>query len=320
VRGISKRRAWALGLGALAGLLALAAWPRPAPLPSGLGGTLAFVSDRDGADTLYCRSLPDGAVRRLTFTTEPVRAPAIAPDGTRIAFSMGGRIGVVSLPGGEVRFLTLGIDWSDSVPAWRPDGKALAVAARGRNAVHDEIHLLEIETADGQLARTPLTASRGLDHGEPRFSPDGQALVCVREDHVFRIGLADGRPQRVTTGFRKYRSPRFLPSGRLLALWTQDKQFGLDVMDLDGRNRATLAQGTAFYRSIAPSPDGRYFAAAFGYDLQFRPAEALSLARTEDVRLLDGQGRVLGSLARSWGASSHSPDWGVSHGELAVPP
>ncbi len=81
-------------------------------------------------------------------------------------------------------------------------------------------------------------------------------------------------------------------------------------MDPDGKNRETLSQGTALYRSAAPSPDGRYLAASFSYDLEFHPAEALRVRKTEEVRLLDAQGRAKGLLARSWSQSSHSPDWG----------
>jgi Tol biopolymer transport system component len=268
------------------------------------------VSDRGGPDAIYLRRLPRGGEERLTFTGEPAREPALSPDGTRVAFSVGGRIGLVSLPSRDVRILTLGIDWRDSAPAWRPDGKALVVVARGRNADHGELHILEIETADGQVVRTPLTESRGLGYDAPRFSPDGLTVVAVREDSLFRIALADGRPVRLTGGFRSYRAPRFLRSGRLLALWSQEKQFGFEVMDLDGKNRETLARGTVFYRAAAPSPDGRYLAADFSYDLAFHPSEALRPGKAGELRLLDAQGRPLGTLARSWRDSSHSPDWG----------
>jgi Tol biopolymer transport system component len=300
-----------IGLGALVlGGAAFLAWPRRPPLPGDLAGAVAFVSDRAGLDAIYLRRLPGGEDRRLTYTGEPAREPAISPDGTRVAFSMGGRIGVVSLHSGDVRILTLGIDWRDGAPSWRPDGRALVVVAQGRDSDHAELHLLEVDPPDGQVVRTPLTESRGLSYASPRFSPDGTAVVCVREDHVFRISLADGRPTRLTGGFRRYRSPRFLTSGRLLALWSQEKEFGIDVMDANGKNRETLSQGTAFYRSVAPSPHGRYLAAAFAYDLQFHPAEALKLRKVEEVRLLDERGQPLGPLARSWRDSSHSPDWG----------
>ena len=103
---------------------------REIPLPPDLTGTLVFVSDRGGADTLYARTLPAGPDRRLTWFSEAVREPAVSPDRRRVAFSVGGRIGVVSLATGDVRLLTLGVDWRDSMPAWRPDGQALVVASR----------------------------------------------------------------------------------------------------------------------------------------------------------------------------------------------
>jgi len=305
-----RRRAILTTVLGVLGVAAFVGWPRSHPIPDDLNGAIVFVSDRAGTEALFIRRLPRGEDRRLTFASEPVREPALSPDGTRVAFSMGGRIGLVSLLGGDVRILTLGIDWRDGAPAWRPDGKALVVVALGRRVDHGELHLLEIDTADGQLARTPLTESRGLAYESPRFSPDGASVFAVREEHIFRISLADGRPSRITGGFRKYRSPRFLPSGRLLAPWTLEKQFGIDVMDADGKNRETLSRGTALYRSVSPSGDGRYLAASFSYDLEFHPAEALKLRKTQEVRLLDAQGRLLGPLAASWSVSNHSPDWG----------
>jgi Tol biopolymer transport system component len=274
-----------------------------------VGGTLVFVSDRGGQDALYARELPGGEDRRLTFSEEPVRDPAMAPDGTRAAFSMGGRIGIATLTG-EVRYLTLGVDRRDQSPSWRPDGKALVVVSKERNAANGELHVLELDTPDGQVARVPLTQSRGLDHQSPVFSPKGDFVVCVREDHLFRISLGDGRASRLTGGFRTYRSPRFLPSGRLAALWSQEKLYGLDVMDPDGKNRETLDQGTAYYRALSPSPDGRFFAATFVFDLRFHLTVALKTRKTEEVRLLDDHGRPLGDLCRAWGHSNHSPDWG----------
>ncbi|HET8644494.1 MAG TPA: hypothetical protein VFO85_03330, partial [Vicinamibacteria bacterium] len=109
----------------------------------------------------------------------------------------------------------------------------------------------------------------------------------------------------LTRGFRAMRCPRFLPDGRLVALWTEDKQFGIDVLSPDGATRETLAQGTDYYRTIAPSPDGRYLAVA----LAFR-TDALRLRQNESVVLIDAQGRRRGDLARSWRSATGSPFWG----------
>ena len=298
-----------LFLGAL-GLTALWWWPRSAPLPADLKGALVFVSDRAGTDALFLRRLPRGEDQRLTFASEPVEEPAFSPDGTRVAFSMGGRIGVVSLPGGDVRILTLGIDWRDRGPAWRPDGKGLVVVARGRKPTTASCTFSRSTRGTGRWCAPPSRRAAVSLTSHPGSHPTARSSSRFARTTSSGSSLADGRASRVTSGFRKYRSPRFLPSGRLLALWTQEKQFGIDVMDPDGRNRETLSQGTALYRSGAPSPDGRYLAASFSYDLEFHPAEALKLRKTQEVRLLDAQGRALGPLVRSWSQSNHSPDWG----------
>jgi len=307
---MSKRRVGALTLGAALAVALLAVLFRAGhSLPANLAGTLVFVSDRDGTEALYWRRLPKDSARRLTQASDPVRDPAIAPDGLRVAFAMAGRIGIVTLPAGDVRMVTLGVDFRDAMPAWLPDGKGLVVSGRRSSGETASLHLLDLE-GDGPVGRHPLTQTRGLDDTSPVVSPIGSSVVFVREDHLWRVSLADGRTVRLTGGFRKSRAPRFLPSGRLVCLWSEGKQHGIDVLDADGKNRETLWQGSIYYRTIAPSPDGRYFAATFTYDLAFHPADALKIRQTEEVRLLDQRGQPLAILERSGRFVNHSPDWG----------
>jgi Tol biopolymer transport system component len=279
-------------------------------LPPDLAGTLVFVSDRSGVESLHVRRLPRGPDRRITSTSEPVRDPALSPDGRRVAFAMGGQIGVVTLATEDVRMLTLGVDWHDASPSWRPDGKAIAVSSRRGAGANAGLHLLDLELAEGGVVRHVLTQTRGKDDLSPAFAPDGLSLVFVREENLFRLSLADGRTARLTGSFRRYRRARFLPRGRIVALWSQDKRFGIDAMDADGRNRETLSEGPVCYRTIAPSPDGRYLVATFAFDLGFHPTDAFRPRKTEEIRLLDARGAALGTLAGSWRHTNHSPDWG----------
>lgn len=302
--------AWGLLALALAGGLWLFVEHRRSPLPPELTGLLAYVSDRSGANALYLRRLPGAADRRLTYLTEAVDEPAFSPDGGKIAFSAEGRVGVVGLGSGDVRMLTLGVDWSDASPAWRPDGAALLVAARRPGEAMADIHLLTpVDAPAGQAQRRPLTLTPGLDESAPQFCPDGSCVVFVRQDSVFRLDLAERRTRRLTGGFRRMRQPRFLSSGRLLCLWTQEKLHGIDVMDVDGRNQETIWQGSVYYRNVAPSPDGRFLAATYTFDLRFQPLEALRLRRVEELRLLDWRGNVIAALASSSRHANHSPDW-----------
>lgn len=283
---------------------------RPAPaLPPGLSGALVFVSDREERPALFWRRLPRDRERRLTFGSEPAGEPAVSPDGTRVAFSMNGRIGVVAVASGETRVLTLGIDWRDAQPAWLPDGRRLVVSARRRPGDPAGLHLLE-PAADGTVARSPLTQPRAGDDTSPAPSPDGSFVVFVREDHLMRVDLADGRVRRLTGGFKRERSPRFLPSGRIVCAWSEGKRHGLDTIDAEGATRETLAEGGAFFRTIAPSPDGRHLVGTLTWDSGFRPLAALLGAQREEIRLLDASGRDVGRLEASRWHANHSPDWG----------
>jgi Tol biopolymer transport system component len=289
-------------LGAALALVGLALLLRPrAPLPAGVDGAIAFVSDREGAQALYWRRLPKGRARRLTFGSEPVSDPAASPDGTRVAFAMNGRIGVVAVASAEVRILTLGVDWKDAQPAWLADGRRLVVSSRRRSGEPSGLQLLD-PLADGSVARRPLTRPLAGDDSEPAPFPEGTAIAFVREGRLMRVELADGHVRRISGGFKRDRAPRFLPSGRLVCAWSEGKRQGIDTLDADGGSRETLAEGTSLYRRLAPSPDGRFLLATLGYDMGFRPLAALLGAPGEELRLLDAHGRelaVLEPLARS---------------------
>jgi Tol biopolymer transport system component len=304
------RRRWKL-LGAALVLLAGAVLVlRPAPpLPPGLGGAIVFVSDRDGIPALYWRRLPRDRERRLTFGSEAVGEPRVSPDGTRVAFAMGGRIGVVAVASGDVGVLTLGIDWKDGQPAWLPDGRRLIVSAWQRAGEAAGLYLLDPAT-DGTVIRSPLTRPRASDDLSPAVSPEGAFVVFVREDHLMRVDLADGRVRRLTGGFKRERSPRFLPDGRLVCAWSEGKRHGIDAIDAEGKGRVTLTEGGVFYRTIAPSPDGRFLVATLTWDAGFHPLDALLGTEKEEVVLLDATGRPVARLEASRRHANHSPDWG----------
>ncbi len=282
----------------------------PEPLPRDLHGRIVFVSDKDGIDAIYLRDFATGDEHRLTRLSDPISDLALSPDGRYVAFSTRDRIGTVSVATGAVKILTLGIDWLDAAPSWRADARALVVSARRPGALNADVHVLVLDPDGGDPVRRPLTDTPGLDESQPVFTPKGDAVVCVREDNLVRVDLAGERARRLTGGFKRVHGPRFLPSGRLAFLWSEGKQYGIDVIDGDGKSRETLWQGPVYYRTLAPSPDGRFFVATYTFDLAFHPSRALRLRQTEEVRLLDAAGNAVGVVSGSWRHTSHSPDWG----------
>jgi Tol biopolymer transport system component len=305
---MSLRRRLTAALGVAAVVLGWIIFSSRTTLPPELAGALVFVSDRDGVAALYWRRLPRDRERRLTFGSEPAREPAVSPDGTRVAFSMNGRVGVVAVASGEVKVLTLGVDWKDAQPAWLPDGRRIVVSARRREGEPRSLHLLE-PAADGSVARHPLTQARASDDSSPTASPDGAFVVFVREDRLMRVELGDGRVARLSGGFKRDRSPRFLAPGRLACAWSEGKSHGIDTIDLATKGRETLVAGASLYRTLAPSPDGRFLAVTRGADAAL-PLIAVLLGHREEVQLLDVAGRARGRLEFSRRHANHSPDWG----------
>ncbi len=304
------RRAYAAAalVAAIALLLAWLVLTRGPELPPDLPGSLVFVSDRDGASALYVRPLPRGRERRLTNFSEPLRDPAVSPDGARVAFSMSGRLGVVELSSGEVTMLTLGVDWKDAQPSWLPDGRRLVVSVRKRVGEPAALHLVQPNPA-GPASRQPLTGVRGGDDLAPAVSPDGTFVVFVREDRLMRVSLRDGHVARLSGGFKRERSPRFLAPDRIVCAWSEGKRHGIDVIELATKGRRTLVEGGTYYRTLAPSRDGRFLAATRSFDAALPPLGGF-FGQKEEIELLDGQGRMVALLEASRRHASHSPDWG----------
>jgi Tol biopolymer transport system component len=148
-------------------------------------GRIAFVSDRDGVDTIYLAN-PDGSgARRVVVGVDPDWAPG----GRHLAFVRNGAIHTVDVETARVQYVTPG-----GAPAWSPDGNRIAYALNRR------IYVLDFNSADE--ARVIVDArdwnAQGVEYGAlaPSWSPDGRSIAFIRENydegHVMFVADVDG--------------------------------------------------------------------------------------------------------------------------------
>jgi TolB protein len=146
-----------------------------------------------------------------------MRRPSIAPDGSRVVFSIpaanGQHIDSVDRQGGDRQTLTgKGLN---SWPAFSPDGKHIAFGS-SRDGDFD----LYVMNADGSGVRR-LTRSPGLDM-RPAWSPDGRRIAFTsNRDGRYQVYVmnADGSsPRRVTCGAERDDYPGWHPDGKHLVI------------------------------------------------------------------------------------------------------
>ena len=136
---------------------------------------------------------------------------AFRPDGGAIATTWrrydvgtaGDDIVVIDRATGERRSLARDHGFCGS-PAFSPDGRLLAylrgTPARPDAPVHIDLAVVDLETGDEHLHAT------SIDRWpiEPRFTPDGAAIVFTADDlghaSIYRVELGDDRVTRLATG------------------------------------------------------------------------------------------------------------------------
>ena len=187
------------------------------PVWSSSGDAVYFTADpaEDDEDSddltsdLYRVGRDSGEPLRLTTNPGSERAPAVSPDGRRLAFlSTAARgeetdIMVVAL-GADGRFdgtprnITVDWDLTPDAPSWTADGRALRFLA----GVGGNVHLFEVPAEGGAVARV-TTGDRQL--ASVSASADGQVLAYTATDVVtpaeVYVAGADGASEARVTSF-----------------------------------------------------------------------------------------------------------------------
>lgn len=218
---------------------------------------------------------PDGSPAATTGS-----CPALADDGTRIAFwsdrsgTADTELWVVDPAGTTISLLISGADadgFSDSFPAWSPDGTQVAFARQGSTGEAD----VYVVAADGSGSARRVTTDAARDW-YPTWSPDGRwiAFASLRDGPNASLWAvaADGSGDAIRlTGGADSRTPAWSPDGSMIAYSTgpvASSDIALLPLEItsDGPHPTgepvALTSGTEADRSPSWSPNGERLAFA----------------------------------------------------------
>jgi len=262
------------------------------------GGSVAFISNKDGHYNVYVGLVRGGNVLEITHDSSLKSHPSWSPDGATLAYAQlndGGTADAWEIPalGGSPRKVVL--DAYD--PAWTPDGR-LVYANKADNAIWtsgpqgEDPHLL-VKVDPGQRAT------------QPRVSPDGKLVaMAIRVAGPYgELGIADvstGKVRQLTNDWALAVSPSWSADSRFI-YFASSRGGTLNVwkIGVDGGGLRQITAGEGDDAELDVSADGKRIVFA-------TTRINIGLAE-EDLR--GGAVKVLaGDPARNAYGPSYSPD------------
>jgi serine/threonine protein kinase len=224
------------------------------------GGSLFYLSSRDGADGLW--SYRDGQALEIWKGSEGAlqSPPAVSSNGSSVAFALSRngkqQLHVIAADGTGLHSLSSDVDVRGTV-SWSPDSEWLVAAGSDRNGTG----LFKLPAAGGSPVR--IATGPFLD---PVWSPSGDLIVyCGTQVFTVTPLLAvhpDGTPAKLPeiNVQRQGERVRFLPDGTGLVYMLGGTMAGQDFWLLDlstmHSRRLTQLNNPAAMRTFDITPDG----------------------------------------------------------------
>ncbi len=249
------------------------------------GGT--FEYDKDPNSVIYgIRQLDreTGEIETLISGRGSALGPQVSPDGDYISFVRRVRnesvLFLYDLETGAETPIFDGLTrdqqetWAIFGPypsySWHPNGEEIVIYGEG------QLHRVDVDT--GESSVIPFEAEVEQELAEPVHfqqdvpddtfrarmlrdgitSPDGETLVFHAAGHLYRMGLPDGTPTRLTDNDHFEYSPAFSPDGERIVYttWGDDDYGTVRTIRVDGSNPQILVDTPGYYHTPQFAPDG----------------------------------------------------------------
>src|SRR5579859_77046 len=212
------------------------------------GKKIAFVSNRNGNDSIYVmpapqpgsKTTPDASqVIRLTDSSGSDLVPQWSPDGQRIVFTSdrdgNTQIYVMKADGSGQTRLTRNTA-TDDAPGWSPDGKQIVF--NSDSSGNSEIYVMN---ADGTGVKQ-LTNNPANDRG-PVWSPNGMQIAFISDrggngGQVYVMQADGSRPTNLSNSPTNDFTVTWSPDGAWLGL--SREPLGMFIMRSDGSDQAPI--------------------------------------------------------------------------------
>ncbi len=245
--------------------------------PMWIGGTIYFVSDRDGAYTLFAYDPQTKQIRRLVENHGFDIMSASSNDGA-IVYTQFDSIHVFDPASGAERVVPIAI--SADIPSVRPHW--LRVGDEIQNASLSPSGVRAVFEAHGDIFTVPakhgdvrnLTSTSGIMERDPAWSPDGRSIAFFSDaSGEYQLHIKDQRGLRadraipLSPSASFYYTPKWSPDSKRIAY--VDKHLGMYLIDVSAEQPHAVKFDEQPYESFSGttfdatwSPDGRYLAYA----------------------------------------------------------
>jgi tricorn protease len=298
--------------------------------PVWVGGTVYFISDRDGVANVWSFDPASKNTRQLTkFTDFDVKA--LDGNAGALVFEQAGYVHELDPASGREKIVRINAagDFPWMMAQWKDLSNRmtnLAISATGKRAAVEargEIFTVPAEKGDVRnLTRTSNAAERS-----PVWSPDGKSVAYFSDrsgEYKLYIAPQDGlaAPREIAIPEPAfYYNPAWSPNGAKIGF--HDSHFRMWIVDVQA-GTAKIADADPFYhgdRTINPvwSPDSRYIAYPKHLPSLFRALHIYDTETGESKQVTDGLADV---TSPAWDANGKylwffaSTDYGLNSSVL----